>query len=611
MFNKIFKNQILNNNRGSSLTITLVVIAVMAFSLTSITKMTINLSGSTTAELNSVADESLAKGLITQAISEFEDYIVATDSYTDFNNAEIPRILSELNVIVNDVTAQFPEFGDNAGRTTTVYKFAFDLDNGDTLYKYAYMSNMGSSVDTYLPFEFSIGTEGDLILNGGYYDEIKMFGERIFVSNAAPWEENELVWEYVTATHHMTPSNSAYPTFTDGNNISELFFGTSYEYCTSGCFDVTESGSNPYVINTSEYQNAVDSGLSDEGEVQGEHIISFFNDFSFENYLVEHATQILPTDNRQIYDSMDLGNFESVIRNNMDVITYKSNGRTVKSYPSTAYVDITDDSNYNFASSDETLRFAAVYDTYNDDDPSTNELVINKKVTVADFDDEGFIVLGDLILENSASNKTPKFKGTYIVTGDLIMRGYSNEFDKATFIVLGETIMDYDYGYGLKTKNDRGFTLVAQDNVFFDEMWENYGTSTPSEITIFIYTEESIFIDAVESKYKIEGSLFARALGVSGNDLFMEDELGNPIRGIVINSYRGYVDLDWYYNWSTGLWEKDLTPVPSTRDSANRFYISDMKVKDYAKRFINVPAFEGVTISDGDYTLETSEWKVE
>ena len=179
LLKKIFNKDVIKNQRGSTLSITIIVIAVLSFSITAITKTTVNLSGSTTAELVAVNNESKGKALITQSINEFETYITATDSYTDFNNVEIGRLLRDYGVVITDDTSKFPQFGDLNGKTTKVYKFSFNLANGDTLYKYAYMSNSGSAVDTYLPFEFSIATEGDLILNGGYYDDISMYGKNI------------------------------------------------------------------------------------------------------------------------------------------------------------------------------------------------------------------------------------------------------------------------------------------------------------------------------------------------------------------------------------------------------------------------------------------------
>ena len=607
LIKKLFNKDIVNNQRGSTLSITIIVVAVLAFSITSITKATVNLSGSTTTEINAVNNESEGKGLITQAIKEFEQYITDTDSYTDYNNTEIPRVLSTYNVIVSDETANFDGFGDRDGNETKVYKFSYILNQGDSLYKYAFMSNSGSSYETYHPFDFSIGTEGDLILNGGLYNDIKMFGENIYVTNVAPWEETQL--SYFGDTYHLTSGNAGtYPTFDYNGNQSQLWYGGDYKYCTSNCYDVTYNGSNPYQINKSNYVDVEGSSLSDQGDIQNESISGFFNDFSFEDFLIEEATQHLPTDNRTITTPISLANFETVIRNNMDEITYRRNGRTVRSYPSTAYVDISNDVNYDFDGGQEFLRFAAVYDCQA---AGVSELRMWDGVRMQDWDDEGLIVLGDLVIDNGDSYNE-QIRGTFIVTGDLTFTGQRLDFTRATFIVLGETIIDFDDGYGLyTTDNTYELSILGMDNIRIESQWNNYGTSNPTEITGLLYTEESIMINAVSSKIVFEGAMFARATGNSNNPIFMDDDSGTQVNGIVINSFRGYVSRNYYFDRDIWQWTKQLNYINSNSDTANRFQIRAVPLNQIQNTFINLPEFEGVTVSDGEYTLETSEWKIE
>ena len=53
-FKKLFKKSILNNERGSALVTAIAVITVLTFSLTTITQVTVNLSGATTLEIEQV-----------------------------------------------------------------------------------------------------------------------------------------------------------------------------------------------------------------------------------------------------------------------------------------------------------------------------------------------------------------------------------------------------------------------------------------------------------------------------------------------------------------------------------------------------------------------------
>lgn len=116
--------------------------------------------------------------------------------------------------------------------------------------------------------------------------------------------------------------------------------------------------------------------------------------------------------------------------------------------------------------------------------------------------------------------------------------------------------------------------------------------------SVFWYTEESIFVDSVNSRLNIQGALFARGLGVSTNKIFMDDESLTPLNGIIVNSYKGYI-------------KNSGSAVPSTSDSANGFYLTKIASTNYQDRFFNIPVFESLVQIPGLYTFETSEWLLE
>ena len=93
MLNKIrrfFKKSTIGNERGSSVTVAFIVIAILTFSMTTITSGNISLAGATDVKLTQVSDENVAKGLINQAISEFELFVDSNEKVDEFNNIEIP-----------------------------------------------------------------------------------------------------------------------------------------------------------------------------------------------------------------------------------------------------------------------------------------------------------------------------------------------------------------------------------------------------------------------------------------------------------------------------------------------------------------------------------------
>jgi len=735
LLKRLFKNGVLNNQRGSSLSITIVVIAVLAFSVTTITNLNVNLSGATQQELENINEESIAKGYITKTIDDYKLHIEGGGTFSNFTP------ISNFNIISEDVTDTFTDFGDINGVVSQVIKFGIDLSIGHTIYKYVYITEGGVAYGTDEPFDFAIGTEGDLILNGGLYDDISLFGNNIYIASEAPWYEERITSDYwgLEETYHVTPGHAGtLPVFTYGGNESLVHYTDEYNYCTSDCWIVDEAASsieetasninylqnttinrtldfgatyaneditltfnistfgawessgsyidyfhfsvngshvethlygdgstyqvddslvysltldgngqvqlgfesdvsgsgeymqvygirgsidnagtqtNEYVIDKGEYGDVTVIGSIDKGDIQPDRITSFFNSFDFEEFVDLYAGEILPTDNRQIAQDLTLDNFETVIRNNMDPIEYRGRrGRAV--YPTTAYTDISNDSRIDFNSDSQVrLRTASVYDTYNDTywDPSDSEdkLTIWDGVRLNDWDEEGLIVLGDLEINNGDSYNE-ELRGTYIVTGDLILTGERLDFKRCTFIVFGETriSMDRDYGF-YTTDNSYELSILGKDNIHLDYQWEDYGNFDPTLVSFMLYTEESIVVNSVLSKVVMEGALFAAAKGNSNNPIPYKDELGNQINGIVINSYRGYVNRYWQWDGFNGTYVKGIQYQARTGDDYNRFKIVQVPANQMSNTFFNVPEFGNVTVGGGEASFETSEWKVE
>ena len=147
--------------------------------------------------------------------------------------------------------------------------------------------------------------------------------------------------------------------------------------------------------------------------------------------------------------------------------------------------------------------------------------------------------------------------------------------------------------------NNDGFSLLTKDNIIIEEIFVSHVNSTaPSEFAAFFYTEESIFIDAVNSKLHMEGALFARGLGVSGNSIFLNDETASAVDGIMINSYRGYIN-------PSGV------AVPTTPDSTNRFSVSKIPQANFQSKFRNIPEFETLITNIDNWAVFTGEFYLE
>lgn len=586
---KLFKRNLINNDKGSALSVAFIVITVLTFSMTTITSINVNLAGATTVKLEQVNDDSISKALIRQAIGEFEEYIRATDSYVDFNNVEISRILTDYGVVVTDVTGT-GDFVDYAGTDSYVYKFAIIMDDGDVLYKYVFSSIYGSSVETFVVFDYSLGTNGQLILNSGYYDELYLYGEEIKLSSTAPYVVNG------STTQAETPLSSAvFPTLTT-SGPSTIFSELSYDYCISSCFTLN-GAPNPFVINESNYVPVIGSSLSDQGTISPMIINDFFGSFSYDDFFIEYLKTKAPKEDLELTEpGMTMANAETTILSYADDLTWttKNNGSFKKwVYPSTPFVNITTGYDTHPSLFDFTGAFKSQGNQYSliyeGDLTITSGVSMDKTPSIVD----SLIVFGDLTLDGG------DIQGAIVVFGDLYITGGTQDYAGSLFI-LGQTFINKDLGAGITTNgNDYGFSILAKDNVIIEEIYENHTSSAlNTQFSAFIYTEESIYIDAVNSRLNIEGALFARGLGVSGNQMFMDDESNNQINGIIINSYRGYIN-------NSGL------AVPSSAAGANGFYMERISSNVYQDRFYNIPVFESLVQIPGLYTFESSEWLLE
>lgn len=590
-----FKKSPVKNQAGSVMSVALIVITILTFSITTITNVSVNLAGATSVKLEQVNDENYAKGMLRQAISELEESIETNGNFDEFTALAL-HFETDFLVFATDVTDDInydpdDNFGTVGEHESRMYRFAFELVDGEFLVKYAYVSNGGTATENLNPFDFSLSTNGTLVMNGGYYDEINLYGNDVLLSGISPYLTQFLLVSIQDITPYSSDNGSTFPVLTPGLVESVVYATDEYRYCDplSSCFDTNLLG-NPFVINNETVDIYVDvegSALPDQGELAEDSISDFFGGFDYEDYTVIYLQEDAPTDSREITAPMTLATAAAVVYANSAEIEYKPNGQPKKPIPTTPFIDITNDSNWDFSQAENFKDWSAYWD---------GDLTISYNVKFKETD--SLFINGDLTIDNTGGT-TLDLEGTFIITGDLYITGNSVDIE-GTFFVFGETYVNFDDDEGIITQgNNDGFSLLAQDNIIFEAMYVSHVNATaPTRFSAFFFTEESIYIDAVNGKFHMEGALFARAQGVSGNQIFMDDESGTQINGIVINSYRGYINT--FGN-----------AVPTTADSTNRFNISIILQDNFQSKFRNIPVFDTLISNIDNWTFETSEWYLE
>jgi hypothetical protein len=562
-----------SNEKGNILAVTLIVITILTFSVSSITGLSINLATSTTIEVNDLSSESEAKAQIKMAITEFTEYMDATGDFDTYITAQIPLALSTYNVVVEDITSSINTYGGDA----RIFRFSYDLI-GRVIYMDTYVSTLVIAPEIFAPFAYTMGTSGDLVLNSGYYDAIDMFGNNIYVSDRSPF-----IVDGSTTQKLTSDIISEFPVFTT-SSASGIDYSYDLQFCASGCFD-TNILDQPFVMDKTDYQDFIVGTPVDQGEIVDVTILDFFGNFSYNDFAVEFIEDIAPKGTNTMSTTWNTLQTDVIAQSDPLIPKYNGGGKFQGyTWPTSYFVDITGTENEISFSSDfkqGNKYYSMVYEDRSGN--NTDPLHIDQTIKI--FDDESLIVFGDLYLDATASQN---IEGQILVSGDLYITGGSKDFE-GSIIVFGETFINFDYAEGLTTNgNNIGFTIVAKDNIHWMEMYESHTSSAAtSEVTIFIYTEESIYIDAVNSRINMTGALFARALGASGNSIFMEDELGAQIDGIVINSFYGHINVAG-------------NGVDGSSYTSNGFRIAVENNLNYAERFLNIPTFESIVVSNNN-----------
>jgi hypothetical protein len=663
MLKKCFKRRtVVSNQRGNLLSTGIVIMAVMALSITTITAMTSNVSKQTDMKMETMSNENEGKTLINQSISEFEEYIAYSGvNFTTFESTEVPRIYNDYKVTVTDVTTELLGNASNNGITSKAYKFSFVLNTGETLYKYGYVSSAGSTLANINPYDYQISSNGDVILNGGYYYESWIFGDNVRISDQSPFFTANYGTQAVT-----TANDKNYPQFTVERGwqyedyVAQIHYNDTYTYCYSGCYPTNST--DTFTITENYFSNVEGSNLSDPGDIYNEEMLDFFGNYNYRDWVVEYIQTTAPKDDYELTASLTWDTLETVIMQNSTEPTeletdwwdsydwwndeywvevfldylggwwngfFHSHGKNNNGkngggnttyqwdtywgqissglqWPDDDFVDITnyiEDVNLDtdFLQFGQTSLSMVYQGTVGDDNP----LTLSSDIYVPE--DESFIVIDDLVLDSDDwYNLYQEVTGTVVVFGDLYLTGDSKYLD-GTFIVFGETYVDLNYNEGIYTpSNNGGLSIIAQDNIhFISNFQSNYSSWDVEEINAFIYTEESVYIDAVNSRLSVYGSIFARAENnqdvIGDNDIKYVDENNDLISGIVINSYQGYVygDGDVNPRWN--------------QDWANRFKMYWIDLDHYDDYFTNIPQFEpliqaaeeGLTFERGEFATET------
>jgi hypothetical protein len=584
----------LSNQRGNILTSAFIIMIVLSMSVMAIGRLALNQLNRANQQVESLTTNLFHQAMLEQSIYEFEEYLVATDyDFTGYFIDKTTGGITDYGVLVEDVSGTIDLYGDYTdfdGTDEIVYRFTYSYNGGNSeLIMYSYMSKWGSDAENISPMDFQIATNGDLIINGGYLEDAQIFGDEIIFTNVSPFINP------VTGNPDKTTGGfGLYPDYRLDGTQTNTYYRLDYVYCEPDCYDLGASALDPIAIDRTEFldietePNVLETGTISKYRINGD----LFSTFDLSSVIIDYVANDGPTGADIVTDSMTLATIGSVIWNS------NSGDQEVLCIPnppgpddcfdwasSEPYTRLNTASDFDPTSGDEVLGYAGIWNgdlTINYDLEMTNMLSANT---------ETLIVTGDLTIDNINALAPLSLDAFIVVLGDLNFTGYDVSVSGG-FYVVGETNIDFagDYGF-VEPASSPYFTLMGIDNVFVNTHYSSSSLgSAVSRFSWFVYTDESIYIDAVNSRLQIEGALFAGAKGVSGNDLPLEDD-GTPVRGIVINAFNGYINGTGNDTVVPGYTSFDFLPMDSTTIGSS---------------FREVPSFDEVFVSDGLYTMKRS-----
>jgi len=572
-----YKNRKQQKQQGSILIIALVTMIVLSMSIAAIVQITINSYAATERKTELQNDQALGEVKIRQAMYEFETYMFTNKDFNMLDFNEIPRILTDYGIVVTNVTgtAGFTQFGVTVDGESRAYKFEYPLvATGQTLVMYSYISTVGSIVAGITQYDFSIASNGYVVINSGFIDESSLFGNDIHFGKSSPF-----INDYNTAAETISEVNGSYPDFTNPDWTSDVYFSNEYTYCVSTCFNVGPTIADDFVLQESEFVDIEGSSLE-----MGTLYRNYVTDDFFSSYdLATEIIDFVANDGPNGLDSFVPTSTTSLATLGSDVLTNSAVGNT--SQPYTDVTGVIDPENVAV-----TLGSAGVYN---------GNLIINNDFTITNDSTETLVVIGNLTFENTTNIDVT---GLIVVLGDLTFSGHSVAVDGG-FLVTGETTFDFTELYGIQDVGGQlsnGFTLLSIDNVYVNSLWEIHTTSNrPAVWDWLVYTEESIYIDAVNSRININGGLYAAARDNSGNYIPIVDESAQPILGIVIDAFRGYIS-----NTNGG-------EVPTSSANRNRFYLNVMTEAEIQSTFFQYPVFATLELAKEGPFFERSAFSIE
>lgn len=501
----------LKNEKGSVLTIAVVMIALLSFSLTSITAYTFRTAANTNRIVEDNESQNEAKRLVQEGMVRFEDDIMALvnsaggmDIFANFEtNYEddpiIDAIEADLGVTITEADNLFDAQIVETDVVARSYRIAYAVSDDRELVRYIHFTNKGIEYEEFNAFTYSLGSSTNVVLNGGeYLQSADVYGGYLYEGYSTAYKDSSGNYQIVEANAFNYPAGDD-ATFTSPNP-----YRCSTDRATDPALDVCLSvnAENKLVVHADLYETVE----TPESEYFGDLFSGFNFTRMYYNQLEEHvsATSLINDDTYYTYFK------DAILDGTMEELS----------------ANITGTSNF----------------TLSNDSVIDGNASVNIGANTLNLNGNTLVILGDLDITSVSRIESP---GEIYVFGDVTVSNDRNIAMTANLYTTGRIDVGFDEGHGFEItangQSNEGFGFFARGNIVIDNNTTT-ALSNGARMSFFVFSEGSVKIDASLHNMAFGGALYAQGLTPLEDVLIEKNGTQEPFKGLFINSYNGTID---------------------------------------------------------------------
>jgi len=499
----------LKNQKGSVMGVAFVIIALLSFSLTSLTTYTFRTAENTNRIVEETSDDAQAKRLVNEALarmrSDMLDLIDDSQNGIDtFQNLDtnyedltiIDAIENELGVTITLAQDRYDSEFIPTGVHPIAYRISYPLGEDATYHivRYLYFSDYGVQFEQFDAFNYSMGSNEAVALNGGnYLESTTIYGERIYRGFSTAYKDSDGNYQIVDANNFNNPAGE------DASFVSPRQF-----MCEQDVSCLYSDANGKLVLNEDNYNFLSENDTNN-------YYSNLFAEFDYDSMFFDRLSLLMDAQNEPIRAF----NYAAKLNEIKETGLLSTHEGTINK------------------TSDWTLENNTLIEGNATLDLDGNSLELNNYT---------LIVLGDLTIENLDAISKP---GQIYVFGDVHVNNNQNLLMTSNLFTQGEITVNFDSGYGfISSEGSQGMSLYAKGNILFERNTTASSTYA-GYVPMFIYSESSIKFDSAAYSMAFGGAVYAQGKGDGLSDVLIEkDGSFENFKGILVNSFSGTIDPD-------------------------------------------------------------------